>query len=54
MSLTPAVDYPVIRIDADPGDGLRPRGPGEDGLAPGEALDDLKRYLRSETAARVF
>ena len=54
LPIVAAVDYPMIRVDADPADGLRPRGPGEDGLAPGEALEDLKRYLRSETAARVF
>ena len=45
---------PVIRIDVDPGDGLRPKSPIAEVLALGEPLDDLKRFLSSETGARVL
>ena len=47
-------DDPLIRIELEPGDGLRPHNPGADTLAPGDALDDLKRFLTAETGARII
>lgn len=41
-------DERMVRINIDPEDGLRPKSPVSDLLAPGEALDDLERFLASE------